>query len=48
MTWDIWMDFCLNLCISLWLKDINDPIILLQVFGERYRTGRIAPGGKPV
>ena len=31
-----------------WLSDGVDPILLLQVFADRYRTGQIAPHRKPV
>ena len=48
-TWLLWAAFCNDLLVDPWLaeKDL-DPVILLQVFAERYRTGKIAPRGKPV
>ena len=46
--WLIWAKFCEDLAMDPWLSDDLDPIVLLQVFAERYRTGQLAPGGKPV
>jgi hypothetical protein len=47
-TWQRWSTFCRNLFVDPWLSDVSDPIILLQVFAQRYRTGEIAPSGRPV
>jgi hypothetical protein len=47
-TWAIWTQFCQDLALDPWLSDDVDPILLLQVFAERYRTGEIAPSHKPV
>ena len=30
------------------LNDVDDPISIIQVFAERWRTGKIAPRGEPV
>ena len=30
------------------LNDVDDPISIIQVFAERWRTGKIAPLGEPV
>jgi hypothetical protein len=46
--WDIWSTFCLSLAVDHLLSGILDPIVLLQVFAQRYRTGKIAPRGQPV
>ena len=46
--WRIWHDFCSSLAVDPLLQDVADPVALLQVFLHRYRTGRIAPRGKPV
>ena len=45
---DRWVDFCGSLHVDPWLHEIVDPVPLLQVFGARYRDGRIAPSGRPV
>jgi hypothetical protein len=46
--WKIWADFCQDLLVDPWLTGATDPILLLQVFAERYRTGKLAPRGRPV
>jgi hypothetical protein len=46
--WVIWSRFCHDLTLDPWLTDEIDPILLLQVFAERYRTGELAPRGRPV
>jgi hypothetical protein len=47
-TWDLWLAFCTKHEIDPWFTDQEDPIPYLQVFGQRYRDGRLAPGQKPV
>jgi len=44
-TWALWEDFCVGLFIDPELVGIDDPIPLLQLFGQRYRQGIIAPSG---
>lgn len=46
--WDLWRSFCSELALDPLLQDVADPVILLQVFLHRYRTGRIAPKHKQV
>lgn len=46
--WDIWSTFCLTLTVDPLLSSVLDPVVLLQVFAQRYRTGQIAPRGQPV
>jgi hypothetical protein len=46
--WRNWTEFCHTLQVDPFLQDISDPIILFQVYLQRYRTGAIAPSGKPV
>ena len=46
--WQLWSDYCAPLAVDPLLQDLSDPIPLLQVFLHRYRTGLIAPRGKPV
>jgi len=46
--WDRWLDFCADHAVDPWFAEGVDPIPYLQVFGARYRDGRIAPRGKPV
>jgi hypothetical protein len=47
-TWELWLAFCTKHAIDPWFTDQDDPIPYLQVFGQRYRDGRLAPGQKPV
>ena len=44
----LWTTFCSSIKVDPWLYEIADPIPLLQIFGARYRDGRIAPSGNPV
>jgi hypothetical protein len=46
--WDIWSGFCQSICQDPTLRDLPDPVLLLQVFATRIRDGRLAPSGKPV
>jgi hypothetical protein len=47
-TWELWLAFCTKHKIDPWFPDHKDPIPYLQVFGQRYRDGRLAPGQNPV
>jgi hypothetical protein len=46
--WQRWRDFCISINVDPSLAKISDPVILLQIFAQRYRTGIIAPQGHPV
>jgi hypothetical protein len=46
--WERWDAFCNENGIDPFLRRWSDPIPVLQVFGQRYRDGRIAPSGKCV
>jgi len=46
--WNIWQLFCVSLQADPFLQCGTDPILLLQIFAQRYRDGRIAPSGKQV
>jgi len=46
--WDLWHSFCHSLDLDPTVENFEDPVTLLQVFAQRYRTGAIAPRGKPV
>jgi hypothetical protein len=41
--WTRWYAFCLEIGVDPFMRRWEDPVPLLQVFGERYRDGRIAP-----
>jgi hypothetical protein len=41
--WGRWEQFCLEHNVDPYLQDWEDPVPLIQVFGERYRDGRLAP-----
>jgi hypothetical protein len=41
--WVRWEQFCLANNIDPFMRNIEDPVPILQVFGQRYRDGRIAP-----
>jgi hypothetical protein len=47
-TWNIWAKFCQSLGQDPTLRDIPDPMHLLQVYAARVRDGRLAPSHKPV
>ena len=48
-SWRVWEQFCLSLGILPFLQGVpGDRIPILLLFAHRYRTGRLAPGGKPV
>lgn len=42
-SWQLWEQFCTSLNLSPY-RLARDPIPLLQLFAQRYRTGSIAPG----
>lgn len=49
--WRRWVQFCDKLQIPAMLPDENDNVDLvpfLQVCAQRYRTGELAPSGRPV
>jgi hypothetical protein len=46
--WLNWSSFCQSLNVDPFLQDVQDPVVLFQVYLQRYRTGAIAPRGKPV
>ena len=47
--WAIWETFCASVAVRPDLRDLpGDPIPVLQLFAHQYRTGRIAPSGRPV
>jgi hypothetical protein len=41
--WEGWDEFCLENGIDPFLRAWDDLVPVLQVFGQRYRDGRIAP-----
>ena len=44
-TWTVWVTFCNSVNVDPFLSSVADPIPLLQVFGLRWRDGRISPSG---
>jgi hypothetical protein len=46
--WDRWEEFCLAHPVDPHLSTWDDPVPMLQVFGERYRDGRLPPPNNPV
>jgi hypothetical protein len=48
MHWSRWDAFCVAHNVDPYLTTWEDPVPMLQVFGERYRDGRLAPRHKPV
>ena len=42
------MDFCEELEVDPLLRDVEDPIVFFQVFGQRYRDGELSKSGKRV
>jgi hypothetical protein len=47
-SWNNWSAFCRDLHIDPHLRQVTDPVTLLQIFGHRYRSGTLRPGGRPV
>lgn len=47
-TWKLWMDFCTTHNINPWFPTTSDPLPYLQIFGQRYREGKLTPGNHPV
>jgi hypothetical protein len=47
-TWTIWETFCRDLHCDPYLTTLHDPIPILQIFANRYRTGTVAPSGNQV
>jgi hypothetical protein len=41
--WGRWEQFCLENNVDPYLQTWDDPVPIIQVFGERYRDGRLAP-----
>ena len=46
--WTLWCDFCESQRLDPFLRNTVDAVPYLQIFGARYKDGRIAPRGKPV
>jgi hypothetical protein len=46
--WEIWISFCNSCDVNRYLTDVGNPVVFFQVFGERFRDGRLSPSGKPV
>ena len=46
--WAQWTNFCSDLALDPLLQNIPNPVVLLQVFLHRVRTGRLAARGRPV
>jgi hypothetical protein len=46
--WGRWEEFCLAHHVDPHLSTWDDPVPMLQVFGERYRDGRLLPRNNPV
>jgi len=47
-SWDVWCTFCQDLHVDPFLTQLDDPILLLQIFAHRYREGTVAPSGAAV
>ena len=46
--WNIWLEYCRTHKLDPFLHGIKDKVAILQVFGRRFRVGKIAPRGKRV
>lgn len=42
-TWALWQEFCNTHNFDPFLRNFSDAVPILQVFGQQYRDGRIAP-----
>ena len=47
-SWHAWTDFCHSLHIDPALREIDDPVTLLQIFAHRRRLGTLSPSGRAV
>ena len=47
-TWQLWTEFCTSLGHDPHLHDTPNRVLLLQVFAQRIRDGRLAKDGRPV
>ena len=47
-TWRLWEDFCTTLNIQPMSLGSRNPLPILLLFAQQYRTGSIAPGRHPV
>jgi hypothetical protein len=45
--WSRWDEFCVAHNVDPYFSTWEDPVPMLQDFGERYRDGRLAPRNKP-
>jgi len=46
--WVVWLQFCSQHKLDPFLSAFEDPVPILQVFGQRYRDGRLSLSGSPV
>ena len=46
--WQQWAHYCAQLAVDPLLQNEPDPVVLLQVYLHRYRTGVLAPSGRQV
>ena len=46
-TWCVWCAFCTSINVDPFLSQVADPVIIIQLFGVRWRDGRISPSGEP-
>jgi len=46
--WNVWADFCRTLRLDPTLAQEEDPVTILQVYMQRYRSGKIAPRHRQV
>ena len=46
--WDIWIGFCQSIGVTPCLSGCRDPVPYIQIFGHRYRDGRLSASGNPV
>ena len=47
-SWELWTSFCASLGLDASRLPTEDPVPLLQLFAQRYRTGVLAPGRRSV
>jgi len=46
--WVIWDDFGMQRGLDPFLRNFEDQLPVLQIFGQQYRDGRLAPSGRTV
>jgi hypothetical protein len=47
-TWKLWLEFCKTHALGPWFNASADPVPFLQVFGQKFREGKLSYGNQLV